>query len=148
MTNSNLYSEKYRRLYSAITQGDFAEAKSMIHSEEQSFVQFMDEYIAQHGLVRQTILHRADIPVAVGYKYLNGTKRTKNRNTILRLCIAMSMTLDDVQKVLGLYGMSGLNDSGRDSIIIMGIEYRSTVDTIDEWLRNLALEPIMENYDR
>ena len=120
----------------------------MINSEEQSFVQFMDEYIARHGLVRQTILLRADIPVAVGYKYLNGTKRTKNRNTILRLCIAMNMHIDDVQKVLSLYGMSALHDSGRDSIIIMGIEYRSKVDTIDEWLRNMGLEPIMENYDR
>lgn len=148
MTDSNQFSEKYRRLYSAITQGDFAGAKSMIHSEEQSFVQFMDEYIAQHGLVRQTIIHRADIPIGVGYKYLNGTKRTKNRNTILRLCIAMEMPIDDVQKALSLYGMSALNDSGRDSVIILGIEHRSTVDTIDEWLRAMALEPIMENYDR
>jgi hypothetical protein len=148
MINSNQYSEKYRRLYSAITQGDFAGAKSMIDSKEQSFVQFMDEYIAQHGLVRQTILLRADIPVAVGYKYLNGTKRTKNRNTILRLCIAMNMHINDVQKVLSLYGMSALNDSGRDSVIIMGIVHRSDVDTIDDWLRAMAFEPIMENYDR
>lgn len=148
MANCNQILEKYRRLYSAMAQGDFEEAKSMIHGEEPSFVQFMDQYIAQHGLVRQTILFRADIPVAVGYKYLNGTKRTKNRNTILRLCIAMEMTLDEVQKALSLYGMKALNDSGRDSVIIVGIVHRNKVNDIDEWLRAMALEPITEDYDR
>ena len=108
----------------------------------------MDEYITQNGLVRQAILHKADIPIAVGYKYLNGTKRTKNRNTILRLCIAMKMSLDEVQKALNLYGMNPLKDSGRDYIITVGIESRSSIDTIDDWLRDMALEPIMENYDR
>jgi hypothetical protein len=148
MTDSNKVAEKYRRLYSAISQGDFAGAKNMIRNEEQSFVQFMDDYIIQHGLIRQNILHRADVPVAVGYRYLNGTKRTKNRNTILRLCIAMDMTLEEVQKALSLYGMSALTDSGRDSVIVLGIEHRSSVDTIDEWLRAMAQEPLMEDYDR
>ena len=96
---ANQYSDKYLRLYSALVQGEYADAKNLLNGDEQTFVQFMDTYIAEHGLVRQTILQRADIPVAVGYKYLSGAKRTKNRNTILRLCIAMEMTVDDVQKV-------------------------------------------------
>ena len=145
---ANQYSDKYLRLYSALVQGEYADAKSLLSSEEETFVQFMDTYIAEHGLVRQTILQRADIPVAVGYKYLSGTKRTKNRNTILRLCIAMEMTVNDVQKVLALYGMNALGESSRDSVILVGIEHRSTVDSIDEWLRAMAMEPLMDSYDR
>ena len=145
---ANQYSDKYLRLYSALVQGEYADAKSLLSGEEQTFVQFMDTYIAEHGLVRQTILQRADIPVAVGYKYLSGAKRTKNRNTILRLCIAMEMTVDDVQKVLTLYGMNALGESSRDSVILVGIEHRSTVDNIDEWLRAMAMEPLMDSYDR
>ena len=148
MATDNQNAEKYRRLYNALTQGDYADAKKMLSGENQTFVQFMDDYIAQHGLVRQTILQKADIPVAVGYKYLSGSKRTKNRNTIIRLCIGMEMPLADVQKALNLYGMSALGGSDRDCVIIAGIDHRSTVDEIHEWLQSLSLEPLMDLYDR
>ena len=148
MSTDNQYGEKYRRLYAALKQGDYSDAKKMLHSESLNFVQFMDDYISKHGLVRQTILQKADIPVGVGYKYLSGSKRTKNRNVILRLCIAMEMPLTDVQKVLSLYGMSALGENDRDSVIIAGIENRSTVDEIHEWLEALVLEPLMDIYDR
>ena len=60
----------------------------------------------------------------------------------------MEMTVDDVQKVLTLYGMNALGESSRDSVILVGIEHRSTVDNIDEWLRAMAMEPLMDSYDR
>lgn len=148
MDTSEQRTERDRRVYFALLNGNYTEAKSLVHSEAPSFVQFIDEYIAQHGLVRQTVLLKADIPVGVGYKYLNGTKRTKNRNTILRLCIAMQMGIEDTQKALSLYGMNALTETGRDNIITIGIDHRSNVDTIDEWLRGLSMEPLMEEYDR
>lgn len=142
------YSEKHRRLYAALKQGDFSNVREMLQKEELTFVRFMDDYISSHGLVRQAILRKADIPVAVGYKYLTGAKRTKNRNTILRLCIAMGMPFEDVQQALNLYGMSALGESDRDSIIATGIAHRSSVDEIDDWLRALSMDALMDSYDR
>lgn len=148
MIQDTQYNEKYQKLYSALKQGDYLNAKNIIKAEEMSFVRFIDDYISEHGLVRQTLLRRADIPVAVGYKYLTGTKHTKNRNVILRLCIAMEMSLEDVQKALQLYGMNSLGSTGRDSIISLGIEHRSSVDEIDDWLSGLSMEALMDHYDR
>ena len=148
MATNILYSEKHRRLYAALKRGEFTDVKEMLHKEELTFVRFMDDYISSHGLVRQTILRKADIPVAVGYKYLTGAKRTKNRNTILRLCIAMEMAVEDVQQALQLYGMNALGETDRDSIIVTGITHRSSVDEIDDWLRALSMDALMDSYDR
>lgn len=148
MNNDNQYTRKYQQLYAALKQGDFAGAQELLHNEAQSFVSFMDDYISRHGLIRQTILRRADIPIGVGYKYLSGAKRTRNRNTILRLCIAMEMQLEDVQQALRLYGMNPLSDNARDSVIAAGIDHRSSVDEIDDWLAGLSMEALLDSYDR
>ena len=142
------YSKKYMRLYSALSQGDYSTAKKLLPKENQNFVQFIDDYISQHGQVRQALLRKADIPVGVGYKYLTGAKRTKNRNVILRLCIAMGMTLKDVQRALNLYGMSTLSENDRDSVIIAGIEHSASIDEIDEWLCSLSMGALMDHYDK
>ena len=148
MKMGNQYLERYRSLFSALNQGNFDQAKQLLPQKESSFVQFMDEYISHNGLIRQTIMRRADIAVSFGYKLLTGEKHTKNRNIILRLCIAMQMELDDLQKVLSLYGMNALSDNQRDNIISVGVVYRQSVDAIDDWLVNLGLEALLDSYDR
>lgn len=144
----NQYLERYRSLFSALDQGNFDQAKQLLPQREESFVQFMDDYITSKGLVRQAIMRRADIAVSFGYKLLTGEKHTKNRNVILRLCIAMQMELDDVQKALCLYGMNGLGNNQRDNIISAGIVYRRSVDEIDDWLLTLKLSALLDSYDR
>lgn len=145
---SDDYLSRYKSLFSALSRHDYEQAAHFLSKEECSFTQFMDDYIYEHGLVRQTIMRRADVAVSYGYKLLTGEKHTKNRNIILRICIAMQMPLETIQKALSLYGMNGLGDDKRDSVISTGIVYRCSVDEIDEWLISLGLDPLLDPYDR
>ena len=93
------------------------------HEKEcyQDFVSFIDDYISSHGLTRAFIINKANL-TNYGYRILDGTKHTKNRNLILRICLAMGMNLEDTQKALKLYNMRLLDDTlFRDKIIIAGI---------------------------
>lgn len=144
----NDYAERYRSLFIALSNKDFSQASGFLSKQDNTFYSFINTYIDVHGLVRQSIMRRADIPVSYGYKLLTGDKHTKNRNVIIRLCVAMDMPIDDVQKALSLYEMSSLGDSNRDRIIITGIIYRQSVDEINEWLVSMEMEPLMDGYDR
>lgn len=142
------YISRYQKLYSVLSNRDFESAAKLLGKSENTFAEFIDQYIYENGLVRQAIMRRADVAVSYGYKILTGEKHTNNRNIILRICIAMNMQLDMVQKALSLYGMSALGDSRRDEVLSAGIVYRQTVDEIDDWLVSLKMEPLMDSYDR
>ena len=87
-----------------------------------SFTAYMDDLIAKKRLKRQDILARADIPQKYGYKLLSGESRTSNRDKILRICLAMKLTLTETQRSLVLYGMHPLYPKNkRDAFLIIAI---------------------------
>lgn len=87
-----------------------------------SFSAFIDDLIAQRHLKRQDILAQADIPQKYGYKLLTGESHTTDRDKILRICIAMKLTLKETQRALNLYGMPPLYPKNkRDVILIVAI---------------------------
>ena len=96
----------------------------------------MDTLISRKRLKRQDIFQKADLPQKYGYKLLSGERRTTNRDKLLRIFIAMNMTLKETQRALMLYGLSALYPKKkRDAIIIIAINQGiSSVDTVNEWL--------------
>ncbi len=101
------------------------------------FSAYMDALIARKGMKRQTLFQKADLPQKYGYKLLSGEKRTRDRDNLLRLCIAMELTLKEVQRVLTLYKMPVLYPRlSRDAIFIIAINKGvGSVDLVNEWLR-------------
>lgn len=102
-----------------------------------SFPAYMDYLISKKKLKRQDIFQKADIPQKYGYKLLSGESHTTDRDKLLRLFIAMNMTLKETQRALKLYGAPILYSKiKRDAIIIIALNKGiSCVDTVNEWLK-------------
>lgn len=101
-----------------------------------SFPAYMDTIISKKNLKRQDIFQKADLPQKYGYKLLSGEAHTTDRDKLLRIFIAMKMTLKETQRALELYGMAPLYPKKkRDAIIIIAINKGiSSVDTVNDWL--------------
>ena len=116
--------------------------KSHEKDKHSSFVSFIDDYISSRGITRAYIIRQANL-TNYGYRVLDGTKHTTNRDLILRICLAMRMNLDDIQKALRLYNMRLLDDSlFREEIIIAGIVTGKSVLDIDILLSKAGEEPL------
>jgi hypothetical protein len=76
------------------------------------------------------------LPQKYGYKLLSGETHTTDRDKLLRIFIAMNMTLKETQRALELYGLATLYPKKkRDAIIIIAINKGiSSVDIVNEWL--------------
>lgn len=111
------------------------------------FVGYMDELLAQKHLKRQDVLLRANLPYKYGYKLLSGEAHTTNRDKIIRICLAMELTLKQTQRVLKLYGMNELYPKKkRDVILIVALGKKQyDISLIDEELLSLGLQPLVGN---
>lgn len=82
---------------------------------------FLSEYIKTKKLTKSHIIKKAEISEIFGFQVLSGT-RNPSRNTLLSLCIAMEMSLGEIQSALKIAEFAPLYPkSKRDSIIISGI---------------------------
>lgn len=91
-----------------------------IVSSEKPFCDYMKGLLKQRGLKQQDVFLAADISERYGYKLINEEKHTRQRDTILRLCYAAKLTLDETQRALKLYGMSPLYPRiARDAVLIV-----------------------------
>ncbi|MGL5259063.1 MAG: hypothetical protein ACRC7V_03035 [Lachnospiraceae bacterium] len=111
---------------------------------ETNFVSYIDTLIDQKNLKRKDIFQKADLPQKYGYKLLTGECHTKDRDKLLRIFLAMKLTLKETQRALALYGMPALYPKyKRDALLIIAINQGiSSVDTINEWLLD-ENEPIL-----
>ncbi len=100
------------------------------------FPAYMDSIISRKKLKRQDIFQKADLPQKYGYKLLSGETHTTDRDKLLRIFIAIGMTLKETQRALALYGLAALYPKKkRDAILIIAINKGvSSVDTVNEWL--------------
>ena len=94
-----------------------------------SFTAYMDDLIAQKHFKRQDILARADIPQKYGYKLLTGERHTTDRDKILRICIAMKLSLKETQRALSLYGMQPLYPKNKRDVIFI-IAFNKATDSV------------------
>ena len=85
-----------------------------------TFAGWVDEILESKGMTRQEIFQRADIPQKYGYKLLSGEKHTTDRDKLLRIFLALQMSLKEVRRALELYGMPPLYPKiRRDAIFII-----------------------------
>ena len=72
------------------------------------FADFMRRKLREKGLLQQEVFLAADLSENYGYKLVAEEKHTRQRDTILRLCLAARFQLSEVQEALILYGMAPL----------------------------------------
>lgn len=94
-------------------------AESLL-SVEKPFSAYMHEMLRKYGKTQQEVFLQADVPERFGYKIISEDKHTKQRDTILRICYATGMTLEETQKALTLYGMAPLYARiSRDAVLMV-----------------------------
>lgn len=87
------------------------------------FAAYMRKMFHEHKIRQQDVFLKADFSQRYGYRLISGEKRTRQRDYILRICLAAEFTLQETQRALQIYGMSGLYARiPRDAVLIMAIE--------------------------
>ena len=90
--------------------------------QDNPFAAYMRSTVREKGLRFQEVFLRADVSEGYGYKLISGEKHTRQRDTILKLCLGAGFTLDETQRALKIYGMSPLYARfPRDAVLISAI---------------------------
>ena len=108
------------------------------------FPGYMDRILRDRQMSRREVLRRADIPEKYGYRILDGSRRTVDRDRLLKIFLAAHMKPEEVQRALALYGMPALYPRNpRDNVFYLAFRNRLwSVDKVDEWLRYYDLKPL------
>lgn len=90
--------------------------------QDNPFAAYMRSTVREKGLRFQEVFLRADVSEGYGYKLISGEKHTRQRDTILKLCLGAGFSLQETQRALKIYGMSPLYARfPRDAVFISAI---------------------------
>lgn len=123
-----------------------SQADRLITSEH-PFAAFMREKIHQKGLTQQHVFISANMSENYGYKIISEEKHTRQRDTILRLCLASEFTLQETQKALTLYHLPQLYARlPRDAVFIIAFNKGIyDIHEVDQLLKTHDLDPLLSN---
>ena len=118
--------------------------KDSLVQEMDPFGTYVKDLIKKNGFTLQTVFLKADIPERYGYKILSGEKHTKQRDTILRICYAAELTLEETQEALKKYEMPQLYAKmPRDALLMIIFNERpGSIIDVNELLKRNGLEPL------
>ena len=110
----------------------YKENKDYMANAKKAFSYYMKDVLAQknitltnHKMCLKDIYTIAGVSESYGEKIMNMEKHTKNRDLIIRFCIAGRFTLEEINRALKLYGMSPLYAKDkRDACIIVAVNNR------------------------
>ena len=95
---------------------------------------YLNNIIAKKGLVKSEVIKKTEFSEVMGYQIFSGT-RLPSRDSLICICVAMDMTLNETQAILKIAGFAALYPKAkRDSIVIKGISDKKTVARINEEL--------------
>lgn len=93
--------------------------------EKKAFYYYFKDVIETKNIFLKNVYSFAGVTESFGGKIVTMEKHTKNRDLILRLCIAGHFLLEEINRALKLYGMSPLYAKDkRDACIIVAINNR------------------------
>lgn len=99
---------------------------------DKNIAQILTDVLEQKNLKKSDVIQKAEISEVYGYQLFSGIKNNPSRDKILCICIAMELTLEEVQSILKITGFASLYPkSKRDSIIIFGINSSMSVFEIN-----------------
>lgn len=95
---------------------------------------YLNNIIAKNGLVKSEVIKKTEFSEVMGYQIFSGT-RQPSRDSLICICNAMELSLDETQSLLKIAGFSALYPKiKRDSIIILGFNEGKPVNKINEAL--------------
>ena len=104
--------------------------------------EYLEKLLQEKHLKKSRCIQDADLQRNYGYQIFSG-ERTPTRDKVLRLCIAMHLTLEETHALLCSTGYADLYPKNRrDSILIFALEKKLSVLEANELLYELEEEPI------
>lgn len=95
---------------------------------------YLNNIMAKKGLVKTDVIKKTEFSEVMGYQIFAGT-RQPSRDSLICICVAMEMDLEETQTILKIAGFAALYPKAkRDSIIILGLNENKTVPEINETL--------------
>ena len=144
------YEEVSKSLNAAIMQLSLCELPQFLadHAADFSprpFTDYMRMKFNEKDIAQQDVFLAADLNERVGYKLISGEKRTRQRDTILRICLAAKFSPEEVQEALILYGMPPLHGRfPRDAAFLVAFRSRIyDIHDVDAILRENSLPPFL-----
>lgn len=107
-----------------------------IIDEEKKFSYYIKDLIKEKGLTIKDVVYNCGESESYGRKVISQEKTAKNRDVIIRICIAAKCTLDEMNRALKLYGMKSLYAKDkRDAVIMLEVNKgNKSVEDIDDAL--------------
>ena len=113
------------------------------------FADYMRMKFREKGILQQNVFLAADLSENYGYKLIAGEKHTRQRDTILRLCMAARFRLEEAEEALILYGMAPLHGRlARDAVLTVAIQ-NGIYDLyeVNRLLESLNQAPLVRDYE-
>lgn len=86
---------------------------------DKSFYQYMKEIYDERAIKLKNVYIAAGVSESYGGQILRMEKKTKNRDLIIRLCIAGHFQVSETSRALKLYGMNPLYAKDKRDVCIM-----------------------------
>ena len=103
---------------------------------------YLNNILENKGLVKSKIIKKTELSEVQCYQIFDG-RRKPSRDSLLSICIAMELSLDETQQMLKAGGFAPLYPKNqRDVIIIKGIQNNLSVAQINEHLYDMDLPTI------
>lgn len=115
--------------------------------EDKAFYYYMKDVLYEKNIKLKDVYSFAGVSENYGSKIISQEKHTKDRDLILRLCIAGHFSLIETNRALKLYGMTELyaKDS-RDACLIVAINNRIfDMGRIDDMLIRQGFDKLTKN---
>lgn len=128
--------EMLKNMKPAELDGYFSNNKKYLAEGEKAFYYYMKDVLEAKNILLKDVYSFSGVSESYGGKIITMEKHTKNRDLILRLCIAGHFSLDKINRALKLYGMNPLYAKDRrDAVIIVAVNNRKyDFGIIDEML--------------
>ncbi len=120
------------------------EEQQNLAEENHPFASYMRNLFREKGFRQQEIFLKADIPEKYGYRLVAETKRTRQRDYILRICLSAELELNETQRALKLYGMTELYSRiPRDAVLMIAFNTGTyEIEDVNKMLREHEMEPL------
>lgn len=117
--------------------------------EKKAFYYYVKDVVESKNIRLKDMYSFAGISESYGEKIVRMERHTKNRDLIIRLCIAGRFSLDETKKALKLYGMNPLyGKDKRDACLIVAINNRIyNLADIDDLLEKQGFKKLSVNKD-
>ncbi len=129
---------------------DFLEQhKEDLITGQRPFADYMRMKFREKGILQQNVFLAADLSENYGYKLIAEEKHTRQRDTVLRLCLAARFRLEEVQEALILYGMAPLHGRfPRDAVLTVAVQ-NGIYDlcAVNRLLESCGLAPLVRDYE-